>query len=61
MDTGKTKGATMPLLSISLCASALQLKQWGILNDVKCRLCEKHYKVKNILDPPDTVESVGHI
>jgi len=40
---------------------ALQLKQWGILNDIKCRLCEKYYKEKNILDPPDTVESVGHI
>jgi len=33
----------------------------GILNDVKCRLCGKYYKDKNILDPPDTVESVGHI
>jgi len=39
----------------------LQLKQWGILNEVKCRLCEKYYKEKNILDPLDTVESVGHI
>ena len=25
---------------------ALQLKQWGVLNEVKCRLCEKHYKEK---------------
>jgi len=40
---------------------ALQLKQWGVLNEVKCRLCEKYYKEKNIRDPPDTVESVGHI
>jgi len=40
---------------------ALQLKYWGILNDVKCRLCEKYYKEKKIQDPPDTVESVGHI
>jgi len=40
---------------------ALQLKQWGILNDVKCRLCEKYYKKRNIPEPPDTVESVGHI
>jgi len=40
---------------------ALQLKQWGILNDVKRSLCEKYYKKKNIRDPPDTVESVGHI
>jgi len=23
---------------------ALQLKQWGALNEVKCRLCEKYYK-----------------
>ena len=37
---------------------ALQLKQGGILKDVKCRLCEKYYKEKNILDPPDTVECV---
>jgi len=36
---------------------ALQLKQW----EVKYRLCEKYYKEKNIGDPPDTVESVGHI
>ena len=41
--------------------SALQLKQWGILNDVKCRLCEKYYKERNIPEPPGTVESVGHI
>jgi len=27
---------------------ALQLKQWGVLNEVKCRLCEKYYKEKNI-------------
>jgi len=40
---------------------ALQLKQWGILKDVKCRLCEKYYKERNIPEPPDTVESVGHI
>jgi len=39
---------------------ALQFKQWGILNDVKCRLCEKYNQEKNIRDPPDTVESVGH-
>jgi len=36
-------------------------KQWGVLNEVKCRLCEKKYKEKNIRDPPDTVESVGHV
>jgi len=35
---------------------ALQLKQWGILNEVKCRLCEKYYKARNIPEPPDTVE-----
>jgi len=40
---------------------ALQLKQWGILNEVKCRLCEKYYKERNIPGPPDTVESLGHI
>ena len=40
---------------------ALQLKQWGILNDVKCSLCEKYHKAKNTRDPLDTVESVGHI
>jgi len=40
---------------------ALQLKQWGILNEVKCRLCEKYYKEKNIQDHPDSVESVRHI
>jgi len=40
---------------------ALQLKQWGIVNDVKCSLCEKYYKKRNIPEPPDTVESVGHI
>ena len=40
---------------------ALQLKQWGILNEVKCRLCGKYYKERNIPEPPDTVESVGHI
>jgi len=33
---------------------ARQLKQWGIPNDVKCRLCEKYYEEKNIRDPPDT-------
>jgi len=58
MDTIKTKGSTMPLLSIFLCA---KLKQWGVLNEVKCRLCEKYYEEKNIRDPPDTVESAGHI
>ena len=40
---------------------ALQLKQWGILNEVKCCLCENYYKKKNIREPPVTVESVGHI
>jgi len=40
---------------------ALQLKQWGILHEVKCRLCEKYYKARNLPEPPDTVESVGHI
>jgi len=40
---------------------ALQLKEWGILNEVKCRLCEEYYKEKNIRDPPDSVQSVGHI
>jgi len=40
---------------------ALQLKQWGILNAVKYRLCEKYYKEKNIREPPDSAESVGHI
>jgi len=33
----------------------------SILNDVKCSLCEKYYKERNIPEPPDTVESVGHI
>jgi len=27
---------------------ALQLKQWGILNDVKCRLCEKYYMERKL-------------
>jgi len=40
---------------------ALQLKQWGILIEVKCRLCAKYYTEKNIREPPDSVESVGHI
>jgi len=40
---------------------ALQLKQWGMLNEVKCRLCEIYYKEKNVRDHPDSVESVGHI
>ena len=40
---------------------ALQLKQWGILKDVKCRLCEKYYRERNVPEPPDSVESVGHI
>jgi len=40
---------------------ALQLKQWSILNELKCRLCEKYYTARNIPEPPDTVESVGHI
>ena len=31
------------------------------INDVKCRLCEEYYKERNIPEPPDTVESVGHI
>jgi len=39
---------------------AHQLKQWGILNDVKCRLCEKYHKEKNTREPPDSVESVEH-
>jgi len=39
---------------------ALQLKQWGVLNEVKCRLCENFYEEKIIRDPPVTVESVGH-
>ena len=30
---------------------ALQLKQWGVLNEVKCRLCEKYCMEKNIRDP----------
>jgi len=33
--------------------SALQLKQWGILNKVKCRLCEKYYKEK-LYETPQT-------
>ena len=40
---------------------ALQLKQWGILKDVKYSLCEKYYRERNIPEPPDSVESVGHI
>ena len=40
---------------------ALQLKQWGIVNEVKCRLCKKYYKERYIPEPPDTVKSVGHI
>jgi len=40
---------------------ALQLKQLGILNEAKRRLCEKYNKEKNIYGPPDSVESVGHI
>jgi len=40
---------------------ALQLKKWGMLNDVKGRLCEKYYQEKRIREPPDPVESVGHI
>jgi len=32
-----------------------------MLNEVKCRLCEKYYKKKNMRDPSDSVESVGHI
>jgi len=31
------------------------------LKDVKCRLCEKYYKERNIPEPSDSVESVGHI
>jgi len=34
-------------------------KMWGILNEVKCRLCGKYYKEKR-MDPPKSVESVGH-
>ena len=37
---------------------ALQLKMWGRLNNIKCRLCEKYYKEK---DSTNSVESVGHI
>jgi len=37
----------------------LQLKKLGILKEVKCRLGDKHYKEKK-MDPPDSVESVGH-
>jgi len=49
----------MPLLSwFNL---FLQLKQWDILNEVKCRLCEKYYKEKNLRDPTDSVESIRHI
>ena len=33
----------------------LQLKQWGILKDVKCRLCEKNYKETKIREPPDSL------
>ena len=40
---------------------ALQLEKWGVLKDVKCRLCEKYYEEKKIRDPPDSIESVGHI
>jgi len=39
----------------------MKLKKWGILNDFKCRLCEKYYKEKKIREPPDSIESVGHI
>jgi hypothetical protein len=35
--------------------------RWGILNKVKCRLCEKYYKDKKVREPPDSVESVGYI
>jgi len=38
----------------------LQLKIWGNLKDVKFRLCEKYYREKT-MDPPDSVESAGHI
>jgi len=38
----------------------LQLKKWGTLKGVKCILCKKYYKEKK-MDPPDSVESVGHI
>jgi len=34
---------------------------WGILKEVKCRLCEKYHKEKKITDPLNSVESVGHI
>jgi len=39
---------------------ALQLKMWGILIEVKCRLCEKYYK-ENQIDPTNSVKSVRHI
>ena len=39
---------------------ALQLKMWGILNDVKCSKCEKYYKKKRI-DFPNSAENMGHI
>jgi len=40
---------------------ALQRKKWGILKEVKCRLCGKYDKEKKIRDPPDSIESVGHL
>jgi len=33
---------------------------WGILKEVKCRLCGKYYKDKK-MDPPDSIASAGHI
>ena len=38
---------------------APELKMWGILKEVKCRLCKKYFKEKKI-DPPDSIESVTH-
>ena len=48
----------MPLLSISLCAATQTM---GRTQRSQMLLCEKYYTEKNIRDPPDTVESVGHI
>jgi len=39
---------------------ALQLKMWGILKGVKCRLREFFYE-ETKMDPPDSAKSVGHI
>jgi len=40
---------------------ALQLKKWGLLKEVKCRLCEKYYREKKRRDPPNLIENVRHI